>query len=381
MKNLLIYADRLLLYSQTFVKEQGNHLRDFTPVYIGSRKVKNGISLEGCDTISINSNGSYLGYGLEYLFKRFGYLQNVRKDLLKFQPKLIHAHFGIGGALSLPIKRFLNIPLVTTYHGYDITTKDEVAKKSFLGHRIYLKRRKQLIEECDLFIAVSEFIKEKMVEKGFPESKIAVHYIGIDVQAFQPTNNKMSNEESPIVLFIGRLVEKKGCKYLIKAMQKVQQKIPVAKVVIAGDGELRNDLKAQAKRSIKNYSFLGAIPHMEVKKWIDLASVLCVPSVTAKSGDSEAFGMVFAEAQAMKTPVVSHVHGGIPEIVDDGNTGYLSPEKDVGQLADNLIKLLENPDLRQKFGEAGRKKVKKQFDIRKQTPKLELLYNNILDGK
>ena len=108
------------------------------------------------------------------------------------------------------------------------------------------------------------------------------------------------------------------------------------------------------------------------------ASVFCTPSVVAKSGDAEGFGMVFAEAQAMGVPVASFATGGIPEAVEHGITGLLAPERDTNALAENIVTLLTDAPLWTRFSAAGRERVHKHFDLAKQTAKLEQIYQQVL---
>ncbi len=365
---IIMYRDHLLPLPETFIKAQGESLNAYHVHYVGSRIIEHGIILPK-DKMTVINQGTLYGYFIEYLFKKFGF--SPFKKLEKLKPVLIHAQFGVGGALALPLKKHLNIPLITTFHGFDITVKDEFAKKSFLGHRVYLQRRNQLIKEGDIFIAVSQFIKQELIEKGFPEKKIIVHYIGVDTDEFTPN---LKQERKPTVLFVGRLVEKKGCEYLLRAMVKVQKILPKAHLIIIGDGELRHPLEQKAKQLLINAQFIGAQPHTKVKEWMNKAQVFCVPSIRAKSGNSEAFGMVFAEAQAMGLPVVSHYHGGIPEAVKHGETGFLVQEKDIEGLAHYLIKLLQNQEIWQRFSLNGMKYIREHFDLKKQSEELEAIY-------
>ena len=109
------------------------------------------------------------------------------------------------------------------------------------------------------------------------------------------------------------------------------------------------------------------------------ATVFCTPSVVAVSGQREAFGMVFAEAQAMGLPVVSFASGGIPEAVSDGRTGFLVPEQDWQALGAKILLFLQHGNLWTKFSRAGESRVRCLFDIRKQAPALELIYEQVID--
>jgi glycosyltransferase involved in cell wall biosynthesis len=109
------------------------------------------------------------------------------------------------------------------------------------------------------------------------------------------------------------------------------------------------------------------------------ATVFSTTSVVAGSGDAEGFGMVFAEAQAMGLPVASFASGGIPEAVEHGVTGLIVPERDVDALANNILMLLSNRDLWQRFSIAGQERVKRLFDLQKQTAKLEAIYQEVIE--
>jgi len=275
----------------------------------------------------------------------------------------------------MPVAHKLRVPLIVTLHGYDVTMTDAALAQSREGRR-YLKRRERLKKASARFLCVSNFIHDRVIADGFPADKTLVHYTGVDVEFFKP---EPSIERSPVVLFVGRLVPKKGCEYLIRSMSEVQTLLPAARLIVVGDGPLRGQLELQAKRLLRNFEFVGAQQPVAVKKWMNRATVFCGPSVTAESGDAETFGTVFAEAQAMGLPVVSFVHGGIPEAVSHGKTGLLVAEKDWRALADSILLLFREPQLWSRFSEAGRKRVKELFDVRKQGSTLERIYDGVLN--
>jgi glycosyltransferase involved in cell wall biosynthesis len=110
------------------------------------------------------------------------------------------------------------------------------------------------------------------------------------------------------------------------------------------------------------------------------ASIICQPSVTAADGDSEGLPTVVLEAAATAKPLLATHHSGIPEIVVDGTTGFLVPEREVGALADRLLLLLKNADLRRRMGEAGRRRIEEHFDLRKQAKRLEEIYGETISS-
>jgi colanic acid/amylovoran biosynthesis glycosyltransferase len=360
---VIIYRDTLLPQSETFILSQAESLSSFTPFYVGARKVP-GIEVPADRRLFVN-DGGWLGRYREIRFKVFGRISPEHRDaLVRRKPRLVHAHFGPDGVLAMTIARSLRIPLIVTLHGFDATARDDAARKSFYSHRKYVKHRGDLIRNCSKVIAVSRFIAEKASQQGFPAENTVVHYIGVDIDEFQSTPGRV---REPIVLFVGRLVDKKGCSYLIRAMAEVQRSMPDVELVIIGDGSLRGALEAEAKASLRKYRFLGAQPSPIVREWMGRAKVFSVPSITADSGDAEGFGIVFAEAQAMGVPVASFASGGIPEAVANGETGLLSPEKDWRSLARDIALLLREDDLWKRMSDLARRRVAEHFDLRKQT--------------
>ena len=373
---VIVYRDNLLPPSETFVLSQAESLERFTPYYAGSRFVQ-GLSPPAERTVAVN-RGGLPGKASEISYKLSGFSPAFRRRVRALNPRLIHAHFGPDGARVLSIARQLQIPLLVTFHGYDATVKDEYARRSFYSHRVYVRRRERLKREAGLFIAVSEFIKVKLLEQGFPPDKVVVRYVGVDTSIFRPDP---SVTREPVVLFVGRLVEKKGCQYLLEAMSVVQARMPNIGLTVIGDGPLRPALERAAAEKLGRYRFLGAQPSENVRAWMNRAAVFSVPSVVADSGDSEAFGIAFAEAQAMGLPVVSFSTGGIPEAVSHGETGFLAAERDWKGLAEYIARLLEYKALRQKFGERGRERVQEMFDLQAQTRILEDTYEAVLRGE
>ena len=364
----MIFRHHLLPHSETFIRSQAEALRCYQPHYVGMRLVQ-GLQIPAERTLAVNEGG-LLGRMNEISTKVKGFAPNFVQKIRHLTPVLIHAHFGLDGAMVLPLARNLQLPLLVTFHGFDITVRDEYANPS-VGQWIYLRRREELKQEARLFIAVSKFIKKKLLEHGFPSEKILVHYIGVDTELFQP--NPVVQRQ-PIVLFVARLVEKKGCEYLIHAMSKVQAVMPEVELVVIGDGPLRTSLEQLAGKKLRRYQFLGVQPPDLVLTWMNKAKVFSVPSITAKSGDSEGFGMVFAEAQAMGLPVASFASGGIPEAVADGETGLLTHERDSEGLAACILRLLEDQELWQRLSQNGQERVRTIFNLHAQTRVLESLY-------
>ena len=223
------------------------------------------------------------------------------------------------------------------------------------------------------FIAVSEALRQRAVEFGIPGDKIAVNYIGIDTRKFVPGVVQIS-QRAPRVLFVGRLVEKKGCQYLIEAMAQVQKTVPSARLIVIGDGPLRSSLEQLAQDHGLLVEFRGALPNTEVKIELAAARVFCLPSVTAENGDAEGLPISILEAQASGVPVVTSARGGVGEAVKDGITGFTFPERDVDQLASGLIRILASDQLADEISSASVRSAAMSFDIGLLTTHLEASY-------
>jgi colanic acid/amylovoran biosynthesis glycosyltransferase len=373
---VLVYTEPLLARSMTFVRSQAEALESYSPYYVGPHSLQDGLQLPKERVIVQHRGKGSLLRIAEVPLKTVGFAPLFVRRLRKLRPVLLHAHFGPMGLRALPLAQKLGIPLVVTFHGYDATIRDDLARKS--GHyslRAYVRHRKELERSASLLIAVSNFIRSELARQGFAEEKVVVHYIGVDTEHFRPDPDV---RREPMVLFTGRLAEKKGCEYLIRAMAKVQSAFPATELVIIGDGPLRAELEREAGQALRRYRFLGFQPPDVVRHWMNRARVFAAPSVRAQSGDSEGYPIAYAEAQAMCLPVVSFVSGGVPEAVLDGETGLLAPERDVEALALNLQKLVSNESLCLRMGEAARKRVMAHFDLRIQTKKLEEHYLRVL---
>ncbi len=372
-RRVLIFSSLLLPPSETFVRAQGEGLRRFKAHYVGSRFVP-GLNLPP-DRTTVANDGSAFGAAKEAMFKLMGTAPGLLAKLRRSEPELLHAHFGIGGALALPLARRLKLPMVVTFHGADVTVKDEFVRKSGYSDRIYLRRREWLRQEPKALIAVSQFIRGKMLEQGFPAEKIVVHYIGVDTEFFR-ADPQLPRE--PMVLFVGRLAEKKGCEYLVRAMARVQASMPEVKLKIIGDGPLRPSLERLAGEVLRNYEFTGFVTPEVVKEQMNRAWLYAAPSLTAHTGEQEGCPMVVVEAQSMGTPVVGTRSAGIPEAVLHGTSGLLYPERDAEGLAHGMLMLLRDRTLRERFAVAGRARMQAEFDLLKQTSKLEDLYEEVI---
>jgi len=365
-KNVIVFRKRLLPYSETFIADQGKYLASYKANYCGLKRQESGIKLLGGSSCFLLDGYSHYPQ-IEKIKFRLGLPnKNWISDLNALKSNLIHAHFLNDGMDALRLKNKLNIPLITTLHGHDITKKE---KPDFFNIS-----RKDFFCKVDKIIAVSDYIYQHALKNGCPEDKIIQHSIGIDVQKFTQVKNE---SEIPEILFVGRLVEKKGLVYLLEALKLIKDKFPDLKLTIVGDGPLKKKLIEKASYDNISVEFVGKESPEKVRERLAKTWVFAAPSITADDGDAEGLGMVFLEAQALNTPVVSFASGGVVEAVADGVTGVLSKEKDVKALAESIEFFIDDAAARQQYGARGRKRIEELFDVRKQCLLLEDIYDSV----
>jgi len=284
---------------------------------------------------------------LKDFVKQFYFVYKLRHEKVD----LIHAHFGYAGNQAILLKVIFGWPLIVNFYGRD-------ASRIKYGPEAYCV----LFKVADLSLAICQAMQEDLNRLGCPLKKIRVVHVGIDTKKFSPLIKK---GDGSTVVSIGRLEEKKGHEYLIKALANIKKEVPAAKLRLVGGGPLWKQLTTLvSKEQLEGrVELLGSREYQEVPALIASADVGALTSVTASDGDREGTPVFLMEAQAMGLPVISSEHSGIPEVVRDGETGFLVEEKNVLGVAEALKKLLRDPNLREKMGQEGRKHIENHFSL------------------
>jgi glycosyltransferase involved in cell wall biosynthesis len=361
-----VWKSRLLPYSETFVRNQCDALRRYTPVAVGALRVDSPLAR---DTDRIAWGAGPAGRAALLRFKLTGRSATVTDLLADVGPDLVHAHFGSEGWLvSRPAAR-LGVPLVVTLHGCDVTSGPTGRGPKAARNRWLLR---DLFDRADLVIAVSDFIRDRAVALGADPARVVTSYVGIPVP---PDPQPVPPEWD--VLFVGRLVAAKGVEDVIEAAAMVTSRRR-PRCLFIGSGPLKEHLSGLAAARRVDAAFVGARPSAAVSAAMARSRVFVAPSRGTPAGSAEGLGMVFLEAAAHRLPVVAYRHGGVPEAVADGIGGLLCAEGDVPALAANLSRLLDDDGLRERLGHAGRARVVERFDITGRTAALERLYDRVL---
>lgn len=366
----LVFRMQLFKPSETFITEQTAALPDMPAMLMGRK-------LFGRPDPRINYFCPPSTHLNDLRLLVAGDVSGFEPAAREFSPTVIHAHFAVDALYAHTLARKLHVPLVTTLHGFDITTQRAVFLKSGSPSLMrYALLQTRVKDGGDAFICVSEFMRSQALKAGFPASKLIKHSIGVDVKAFTPNSTV---PKQPTLLHVARLVEKKGTAYLLKAFAEVVKKIPDARLNIIGDGPLRAALQTLTHELAlqNNVVFHGVQAHSVVRDQLRESSALVLPSVTAANGDAEGLGMVLLEAAATGLPTIGTRHGGIPEAVRDGETGLLVEERNVNQLADAMLTLLGDEALCQRMGHQARQMVEQEFDVLKQSRALKGIYQTL----
>ena len=356
--NIIVFRDKLLLPSEGFIK---THYSAFDPtnlIYLASQFGWCAAELDG------QKMSTASGALQRFVFKQTGYTNRL-VDLRQLTPKLIHAHFGRGGALALPLARALNVPLYVTFHGGDATKLTHRRRR--LIPTIYQRRLSQLQAYASGFLCVSKFVADRLAAQGFPKSKLITHYIGIDLAGMTPPRRRNGR-----LLFVGRLVDKKGVDILLAAMRRLQNTLGenVPGLDIAGAGPLEDTLRAQAT-DLPFVKFLGWQSPRQLASIMSAAQAVVVPSRIAADGDCEGLPTVVLESIRSGLPIVATNHAGIPEIVRDQETGFLVPENDPDALAAALSAVMRPDDHILQMVISAQSRLQQDFNAAIQSEKLQ----------
>jgi len=274
-----------------------------------------------------------LYYGLVPFFllaQFFSLLVLVRK----IKPSIIHAHWIIPqGFVVVLMRLFIGVPVVVTAHGADIFGLQGVLYKKI--KRFTLGR----VQECTV---VSEALAKVVVEITPPDIQPQIIPMGVDVKFFSPDRKNDSLREKfaingPFLLYVGRLTEKKGVRYLIDAMPAVILKFPDLKLLI-------EELKQHVKNlELGDYiRFVGSVPNKDLPEYYATADIYIGPSVAVKSGDTEGFGLTFVEAAMSGCLVIASDIGGILDIIQDNETGFMVDPQNTQLFAEKICYVIEN---------------------------------------
>ncbi|MEO0101218.1 MAG: glycosyltransferase family 4 protein [candidate division WOR-3 bacterium] len=300
------------------------------------------------------------------LFGLFAIYRLCRKEkfsIIQCHWPLPHSLFGYIG------KKVCGAKLISSFYGAEM----KLLKKNFLLKRFF----RWLLSQSDAITAISNY-GASLIREVLPDEKkrIVIVPFGAAIEV-----KKIKREEKnpiPQLLFVGRLVERKGVEYLIRAFAEVRKETP-AFLTIIGDGKEREKLETLAKELGVGEAvrFTGFISSPELERYYEMCDIFILPAIFDAKGDTEMLGVVLLEAMSYQKPVIASGIGGITDIVKHQRTGILVKEKSVGELKEAILALLRDENLRREIGEAGYKFIQSQFSWERIIGDLSNLYQTL----
>jgi colanic acid/amylovoran biosynthesis glycosyltransferase len=302
--------------------------------------------------------------------------QRLRRVIREIRPDVVHAHFGPSGVLIAPEVTRVGLPLLVTFLGSDAWV---------LGRRPVWRGlyRRDLIGLRAAVIGVSNHMCDQLRDLGFPGDTVHLLHNGVRVERFQYSNPAERWDGRTVkCLHVGRLVEKKNPILLVQAFRHALDLAPAGldlRLDVIGEGPLEDALKSEISELglEQKVTRLGSLPHHLVAKAMQQAHVYTQHSVTAPNGDQEGQPTSLIEASSCGLPVVTTRHNGIPDIVLDGETGYLVEERDVRGMGERIAWLAAHPERWKEMGACARKHIETNMNLSLQVRKATALYSEL----
>ncbi len=270
---------------------------------------------------------------------------------------VLHAHYGPTGVWCLNELAQNRPALVTTFYCYDLFADGK--------YPWWQSAYRRLAEESELVLVLSDYIREFVLEAGWPEDRVEVDRLGIDLSMF-PFRAPRPVSDGPVLLSVSNYQPKKGLLYLVRAFAQIAGAHDGARLRLLGSGEQEPLVRAEVERLKigSRVEFLPPVAYRDLPAVYADADLFCLPSVMSTDFDLDEISMVIVQAMATGLPVATTHHAGIAEIVRDGANGVLAEERSSESLADALDRLLSSPENWPGLAAAARRTVEDSFDVR-----------------
>lgn len=306
------------------------------------------------------------------------YAANIR-EARDFRAHILHGHWAIpSGPTIVAAGRRLSVPTVITLHGGGVYVNREQGYD--FPARWYVKPiLRWTLRNAGALTAISDDCRTHAMNAGADPEDIRTIMNGADLRRFSPgRDDGLRNRYGDQMVFACRqLIPRKGIRFLIRAAARLRRDFPELQVVLAGDGFEKESLIELAREvGLEDAThFLGWVPNHELPKYYRAARVVVVPSL------EEGFGIPAAEAMGCNIPVVATDAGGLPEVVENGVTGYIVPKGEIEPLAEAIAKLLSDVNLCHRMGKAGRERALARFDWCRTVEQMDDMYRSLLDAR
>src|SRR5947208_7915737 len=289
---------------------------------------------------------------------------------------MMHIYFGHTGVHLLPFVREWNRPCLVSFHGADVAIKQEVAN--------YVGKLRLLFDSVALVLARSQSLADRLIKFGCPREKIRINRTGIPLHEFSMVPREFPTDGRWQIMQACRLIEKKGVGSAIRAFAIFAREFPKAEFIIAGKGPLQPELQGLAQKLgvAEKVHFCGFLSQPDLRDLYGRTHIFLHPSETPPDENQEGVPNSILEARATGLPVAATQHGGIPEAVEHGRTGWLVPEEDPVALAKAMHEIARSPRVLTEMGLRAREAVIKRFGQEAQIDQLEWFYEEaiVLNG-
>lgn len=366
MKKIALVSPSENAYSETFIKQHRDYLNGNIIYYFGGSLPKKN-NVEG----TLATRKLVWNYRIKNkIIKQKFSLNEVAfiKSLKKNNIDIVIAEYGTTAARVMGTCKYLNIPLIAFFHGFDASVKD------VLQHQA--ENYKQLFEISEKIFVVSQKMRTDIIALGCDSSKVVVNACCPDDYFFDITPKFKSQQ----FLAVGRFTDKKAPYYTILAFKEVLKQYPKATLKIGGNGVLFNMCKNLVRHYDleNNIEFLGVMTRQQIQLEMENSIAFVQHSIIAENGDSEGTPVVVLEASASGIPVVSTKHAGIPDVVLDKETGFLVDEHDVKGMANKMKMLLSDVKLSQVLGSKGKEFIRANYSLKQHISKIDEIVENVL---
>ena len=363
--NIAIFTPNKNPYSETFIQAHKLYLQGNIFYYYGTGS---GTQLEGEPPLGSKSERLRLKVVEKIGNKEPSYTKDqlIIRSLQKHKIDVVLAEYATHAHRILPIVKKLKLPMVVHFHGFDAS-----AKKVLSAHDHY----KEVFANSRKIIAVSRKMEQMLLEIGCPREKLVYNVYGPRPE-FAEIIPDFSKRQ---FIAIGRFTDKKAPYYVILAFKKVVEKFPDVHLVFAGKGGLMGTTMNLVRYFglEQNMTFPGVISPEEFRETLKQSLAFVQHSITAVSGDMEGTPLAVLEASSAGLPVISTYHAGIPDVVLHEETGLLCQEHDVDTMAENMLRLLEDPASARRMGAAGKERIQQHFTLKRHIDTLQGILESV----
>ncbi len=358
------YASSYLPLTENWIYRIVTCVTKTTPIFL-SRKKQNLQLYPFSSLYSLQDFSLPRQYSEILFFKLFGYFLYFKRICKQKGIQLLHVHFGYHGVKLMGLAKTLDIPMICSFYGDD----------AFARHHRY--KYKNLFREVDLLLVLGPYMKQQLVSLGCNPDKIVVHHMGVDMGAIKYVQ-RIHHGNKIRLMMSSSLLPKKGITVALSALAALKNY--EFHLDIIGDGPLRDALKAQAVRDglEDRITWHGYQPYQYVIETAYSCDVFILSSLTTENDNKEGTPMAIVDAMATGMAVVSTKHSDIPEIVKDGEHGYLAEENNVESLRQCLEQIFKHPEKIPVFSQQARAHVEKEFNAEIQGERLEALYARLV---